>query len=68
MNINMKKKFMKVRIATMIITTTHREKKKKKKTTTTRCLSCAGSTFLSNSLSQNILKNQLRGLVDFFLI
>jgi hypothetical protein len=31
MNINMKKKFMKVRIATMIITTTHREKKKKKK-------------------------------------
>ena len=67
MNINMKKNFMKVRIATMIVTTTHREKKKKK-TSTTRCLSCAGSTFLSNSLSQNILKNQLRGLVDFFLI
>jgi hypothetical protein len=65
MNINMKKNFMKVRIATMIVTTTHREKKK---TTTIRCLSCAGSTFLSNSLSQNILKNQLRGLVDFFLI
>lgn len=61
-------KFMKVRIAPMIVTA-HREKKKQKnKQTIIRCLSCAGSTFLSNSLSQNILKNQLRGLVEFFLI